>query len=265
MSRNNRRKPVDHFGLDTGDGSPLKITESNENRSMQSGGGQNTPGDTVVADAWGETAAPSCVYDVVKELAHDPAAPATTLITLGDLIAAADSGITIGGTSVPVVRGSLSISTQMGRAPSVTVTGQAVQAGAKQLRRYKIPAFLLTSRHRAQDFLGLMSIKKGQAAVEEDGGDYGLSSVNANFPIAFTLAQPQGTLANYDLHGDMATADFTMNWYDDTEPTIELTAAANALGATMSTPKSKSVPRDGYVQYTWQVSFPMVGEEVEQE
>ncbi len=85
--------------------------------------------------------------------------------------------------------------------------------------------------------------------------------MNAQFPIEFTLAQPQGVVMNYDIHGGMATVDYTMNWYSGTAPTIELTAAATALCATMGSLASRSDPDNGYTQYTWQVSFPLVGEE----
>ena len=60
----------------------------------------------------------------------------------------------------------------------------------------------------------------------------------------------------------MATCAYTMNWYASVEPTIELTDAANDLGADMSVPVGKSNPEGGYTQYTWTVSFPLIGEEV---
>jgi hypothetical protein len=108
--------------------------------------------------------------------------------------------------------------------------------------------------------MGLCTIKKGEKAADEKE-DYGLESVSANFPIEITTAAPQGEVVAYDLHGGMATCDFTMNWYADTAPVVALTDAATALGAAIA-PISKSTPRDGYTQYTWQVSFPLVGEEV---
>jgi hypothetical protein len=108
--------------------------------------------------------------------------------------------------------------------------------------------------------MNLCTIKKGTTAADEKE-DYGLESVSANFPIEITTAAPGGEVVAYDLHGGMATCDFTMNWYADTAPVVELTDAATELGAAIS-PVSKSTPRDGYTQYTWQVSFPLVGEEV---
>ena len=135
-----------------------------------------------------------------------------------------------------------------------------VQTGATQLRKYKLPTFSLSPRHRAQDFLGLCSIKNG-SAVADTVEDYGLDGVDADFPIEFTLAQPKGEVVNYDLHGGMATCSYTMNWYASTAPTVELTDAANTLGATISSPVAKSCPEGGYTQYTWTVSFPMKGEE----
>lgn len=243
-------KAIDYFGLVS---SALKLKSSAENRSIQTASGANTYGDVKVVDAYGETAAPSAEYDVVAGLAHDPSAAGTTLVTLGTVNSPT-------GIANPVVLGSLSISTQNGSAPSISASGQMVQSGATQLRAYKLPAFTLSPRHRAQDFLGLVSIKKGSSAASAIE-DYGLESVNAQFPIEFTLAQPQGVVMNYDIHGGMATVDYTMNWYSGTAPTIELTQAATALGATMASLASRSDPDNGYTQYTWQVSFPLVGEE----
>jgi hypothetical protein len=109
--------------------------------------------------------------------------------------------------------------------------------------------------------MGQCSIKKGSAAAD-DKEDYGLESVNASFPIEITTAVPQGEVVAYDLHGGMATCVFTMNWYADTAPVVELSETATALEATISSPVTKSTPRNGYTQYTWTVSFPFVGEEV---
>ena len=98
--------------------------------------------------------------------------------------------------------------------------------------------------------------------------------MNAQFPIEFTLAQPKGVLKAYDLHGGMATVDFTMNWYASGEPTIAIastvtlrTSSANTsntstVNTTVSNPVAKACPEGGYTQYTWQVSFPLIGYEV---
>lgn len=253
MSNATYNKAIDYFALESASSNALKLKSSAENRSIQTASGANTYGDVKVVDTYGETAAPSAEYDVVAALAHDPSAAGTTLVTLGTVNSPT-------GIANPVVLGSLSISTQNGSAPSISASGQMVQSGAVQLRAYKLPAFTLSPRHRAQDFLGLVSIKKGSSAASAID-DYGLESVNAQFPIAFTLAQPQGVVMNYDIHGDMATVDYTMNWYSGTEPTIELTQAATALGATMASVANRADPDNGYTQYTWQVSFPLVGEE----
>ena len=265
---------IDYFALESGTTNALKVTASNENRSKQSTSGANTYGDAAAVDSWGETAAPSSDYLVVAAVAHTLASPK---ITLGNLVAAGSSNIKIDGTDAPVVIGTLSINTQTGSAPTVSVSGQAVQTGATALRSYCVPAFTLSPRHRAQDFLSLItSIKKGSGTLTaaDPGVDYGLESVNAQFPIEFTLAQPKGELKAYDLHGGMATVDFTMNWYASGEPTIAIastvtlrTSSANTsntstVNTTVSNPVAKACPEGGYTQYTWQVSFPLIGYEV---
>lgn len=239
---------IDYFGLGTSSSDALKVTSSNENRSKQSASGANLYGDAAVVDSWGETAAPSAEYVVVAAL---------TQATFPDL----GTVKTVDGIGNPVVLGGVSIRTSTGAAPTVSASGQMVQTGAAQLRKYVLPAFSLTPRHRAQDFMGLCEIKKGTATADASE-DYGLESVEADFPIEFTLAQPKGEVVNYDLHGGMATCSFTMNWYASTAPTVSLTSAATALGASISSPVAKSCPEGGYTQYTWTVSFPLVGEEV---
>ena len=239
---------IDYFGLESASLNALKVTSSNENRSKQSTSGANTYGDAAKVDSWGETAAPSAEYQIVGTLTQ------AGLPDLGSVIAAGN------GMANPVVLGGFSISTQKGSVPTATANGQMVQSGATQLRAYELPAFSVSPRHRAQDFLGLCTIKIGTSDAD-DTEDYGLESVSAEFPIVFTLAQPKGELKNYDLHGDMATCSFTMNWYASTAPTVALSTAATTLGATMSEPVAKSDPEGGYTQYTWTVSFPMIGEE----
>lgn len=238
---------IDYFGLGTSSSGALKVTSSNENRSKQSASGANLYGDAAVVDSWGETAAPSAEYAVVAALTQ------ATFPALGSVH-------TVEGVEKPVVLGGVKISTKGGGAPTCSASGQMVQTGAKQLRKYTLPTFSITPRHRAQDFLGLCDIKKGTAAADPDE-DYGLEGVDADFPIEFTLAQPKGEVVNYDLHGGMATCSYTMNWYASTAPTVSLTAAATTLGATISSPVAKSCPEGGYTQYAWTVSFPMKGEE----
>lgn len=238
---------IDYFGLESGSSNKIKVKSSAENRSKQSTSGPNTYGDATVVDSWGETAAPSAEYDVIDEITQEE------LPVLGSLTE-------ITGMAGPVALGTITINTSNGSAPTVSAAGQMVQAGAVQLREYTLPTFTLSPRHRAQDFIGLCSIKIGTTDAS-DVEDYGLESVSATFPIEFTLAQPKGVLLGYDLHGGMATCQYTMNWYASTAPTIALSAAATALGATMSEPVSKACPEGGYTQYTWTVAFPLVGEE----
>lgn len=245
----------DYFELVAAQSPKLKVKSSNENRSMQTASGQNTHGDTVVVDGYGETAAPSSEYEVIADMT------AADLPVLGKVITAADSDISIGGTAHPVALGGISISTQTGSAPTLTANGQAIQVGGTQKRWYDLksifPNFSLSTRHRAQDFLGLCVIKKGTNAASPTE-DYGLSSVNATFPVEFTLAQPQGVLLNYDLHGGTVTVDYTMNWYAATPPAVSLAGNVPA-NTTITNPEGRSDPENGYTQYTWQVSIPLVG------
>lgn len=238
---------IDYFGLEAGSSDKIKVKSSAENRSKQSTSGANSYGDAAVVDSWGDTAAPSAEYDVVGTITQ-AAFPA-----LGSLK-------TTTGMGGPVALGTVTINTQNGSAPTIAASGQMVQAGATQLRSYTLPALSVLARHRAQDFMGLCTFKTGVNDAS-DVEDYGLEAVSATFPIEITLAQPKGDLKTYDLHGGMATCQYTMNWYAATAPTIALSDAATALGATMSEPVTKACPEGGYTQYTWTVAFPLIGEE----
>ena len=254
----------------------IKCTGSAENRSTQQTSGPNTFGDPVVLDVFAETASPSAEYEVIGALSGQA-------ITLGTIIAADAQDtphIKIGGVAVPVCLGSLSISTQTGSAPKISLSGLALYAGAAQLRSYSIPAITLSPRHRAQDIFAnpLWTIKYNSSSPALPTFDYGLSGVNANFPIEFTQAMPGGTLLGYDLHGGVATVDCTFNWYrTDYPPEVAINTAAFAgsiipisvgADASFSSPLAMTTPPNGsdadgqYTQYSFQISFPLVGVEV---
>ncbi len=246
---------IDYFGLVTASSGKLAITASNENRTKQSASGANSYGDIKVVDSYGETAAPSADYTVVDELTSSDFPHLGTVQT-------------VSGIENPVVRGGLTISTQSGQAPTVSMTGQMVQSGATQLRDYELPSgIVILPRHRAQDFISAIDFKKEGATASADPvaasdvDDYGLESVSGSFPIEITIAQPKGETKNYDLHGGEATVTYTMNWYSDKKPVITLKSTAISAGYTMSAPVSKACPEGGYTQYTWTVSLALVGEE----
>lgn len=265
------RAHTDYFGLETAIGNTkIKCVGSAENPTIQTANGQNTFGDTVVVDAFGKTAAPSAEYEVIGAISGQN-------ITLGTLIS---TNTVLGTANLPVCLGSLSIATQTGSAPKITASGQALFAGAAQLRAYKLPAFSLSPRHRAQDIFAnpLFTIKYNGDNAALPTFDYGMSSVNATFPIEFTTALPNGTMLAYDLHGGMATVDATFNWYrTDYPPEVAINTAAYAGGVipiqigtneyfnaplTITNPVGRSDPEGGYTQYTFQISFPLVGAEV---
>lgn len=266
-----RRDQIDYFALVTAIGATkLKCVASAENPSNQTASGQNSVGDTVVVDSYALTAAPSAEYEVIGAISGQA-------ITLGTV----DSSNTVIGTAnLPVALGSFSISTQNGSAPTISASGQALFTGATQLRAYKLPAISLTARHRAQDIFTnpLVTIKYNSGAtVASPLFDYGLSQVNANFPVEFTTAMPGGTMLGYDLHGGTVTVDYTLNWYrTDHQPEIAINTASYpnakiniqigtdeyfASPMTLTVHPGRTNARESYTQYTFQVSFPLVGAE----
>ena len=250
------REQRDYFGLETAIGATkIKCVASAENPTMQTANGPNSYGDPVVLDAFGKTATPSADYEVIDNITSQ-------VVTLGTVNTA---NTVLGIANLPVCLGGLSISTQTGSAPKITANGQALFTGAAQLRAYVLP--VVTFGYTIEDTY----------MVAQPVFDYGLSSVNANFPIEFTTAMPGGTMVGYDLHGGIATVDYTMNWYrTDSEPVIALNTTAypsnviTVLVGTgeyylsplvMTTPVARTDPDGGYTQYTFQISFPLVGVE----
>ena len=254
MSTATYNQAIDYFGIESATSDALKVVSSNQNRSTQTATGENTYGDSVAVDAYGDVSAPSAEYECVANLASSALAS-----VLPGTILEAGNGIT-GNYGI----GSITIATQTGSAPKVTIEGQEISADAETRRLYSIPTFTLTPRHRAQDFLGLCTIKKTVDTEADMGTDYGLESVTATFPVEYTLTQAKGDTLNYDLHGGMCTCAFTMNWYANaTAPGISLNTSASNFpaGATMTAPRTRSDPENGYTQYTWTVSWPFVGSE----
>lgn len=265
------RQQIDYFGLVTAVGATkLKCVASAENPSQQGNSGPNSVGDTIVVDAYGFTAAPSSDYEVIGDISSQA-------VTLGTVTS---TNTVLGTANLPVCLGSLSISTQNGSAPTISATGQALFTGATQLRAYKLPAFSLTARHRAQEIFTdpLVTIKyNAGASTASPLFDYGLQSVNAQFPVEFSTAMPAGVMLGYDLHGGSVTVDYSLNWYrTDYQPEIALNTTAYAGGKiniqigtneyfaapmTLTVQPGRTNARDGYTAYTFQVSFPLVGAE----
>ena len=265
------RSKIDYFALVTAIGATkVKCVASSENPTAQQTSGPNTFGDPVVVDMYGQTAAPSSEYEVIGDISSQA-------ITLGTLNTA---NTVLGTANLPVCLGGLSIATQTGSAPKITANGQALFTGAAQLRAYRLPAFTLSPRHRAQSIFAnpLVTIKYDTDKPALNTFDFGLSSVNANFPIEFSLALPQGVMLGYDLHGGAVTVDYAFNWYrTDHLPEIAINTANYpgsvmpiAIGTneyfnapiTLTNPVGRSDPENGYTQYSFQVSFPLVGAEV---
>lgn len=220
----------------------VEVTAENENKSAQSAEGTNTYGDVINVDQYGETSTPSCDYKVVGEWT-----------TFAKNIGAVTDGIVFSG---------ISINTSSTSAPTVTANGTKVQSGAVQLRKYVLPSFTVTPRHRAQDIFGILSVKVG-ASEADDATDYGLSSANYSANGTVTLGDPKGVVKSYDIHGAALEASFTVDWYASTAPTIDLNATAKSAGWIISSPVTRSCPENGYTQYTFSARRNLIGEEIE--
>lgn len=138
----------DLFKLETATQNNVKVVSMDENRSNQTASGANTYGDVKAVDQWGETAAPSCTYEVVGDI------DSSTFANKGGSIISDADGFTL-----PLCMGGVSFSTNDGQVPTITVNGRLVQSGATQLRKYSPIAFKISPRHRAQNCVALSAAR----------------------------------------------------------------------------------------------------------
>jgi hypothetical protein len=100
---------IDYFGL-TGNSSPVRITDSNENKSAQVATGVDEKGDVRATTVYGSQMAPSCSYVIASAYTFPS-------VTIGD------ASITVSGTTDKFTITNVNITTGAGQPPSIEVTG----------------------------------------------------------------------------------------------------------------------------------------------
>ena len=193
----------------------------------------NSLNDATHRDAYGVRIAPSAEYTLIADVEELP--------DLGSIV-------TVDGKKVMITQ--ISIKTSKGAAPTASVSGVEVHAGATAKRTYSCGEINLTARHRAQDILGLL----GQTTPAT------LTESTFTFSVQPSLAEPQGTIYNCDCGDGQVVAQFT-----HTSGTGAAISAPTVTGSAqvVSEPVSKTSPENDYVTVSYAVTDSLIGTEAE--
>ena len=215
-------EPVEYFGQS---GSlVLVLKSSTESRDYAvKVTATDARGDIVARDLAGERISPSAVYNV-------KAADDLSLV-LGS--------VNTVGTDVVVLLG-CEISTSAASAPEVTLSGESIQADGKASSTVELPAITLSPRHKAQILAGAFTLA---------GAGCNLTSCSLSARANITRATKSGDTVAHDVSGAEIVVSGTVQQTGATAPTIEASA-----GWTLTTPKSKANPDEGYIEWTFECS-----------
>jgi hypothetical protein len=217
MANNGFSAPVNYWGSISG----LTPKSSSDGKTSQTAEALNSYGDVVAHDEYGEVLAPSTEYAVTGTV---------------DL-----SGITLGsihtygtGTAAKnLMLTTLTITTQAGSPPTVTISGVEVESGATAARTYALTG-TLTPRSKAQDVCGALTASDNYTSITTT------ASVNSQ------IATVTGTPVASDAANGRIEVNVTV-----TDPTGAATiTAATAGGFTITTAESTSNPDADYVTHT---------------
>jgi len=213
MANNGFSAPVNYWGSISG----LTPKTSNDGKTSQTAEAVNSYGDVVAHDEYGEVLAPSTEYAV------------TGTVNLSDIVLG--SVHTLGEKSLMLTN--LTITTQAGSSPTVTISGVEVESGATAARTYALTG-TLTPRSKAQDVCGAFTVSENFTSITTT------ASVNSQ------IATVTGTPVASDAANGRIEVNVTM-----TDPTGAATiTAATGGGFTITTAAATSNPDADYVTHT---------------
>lgn len=227
MANNGFNAATDIFSM----GDDWGVRSANENRSGSTAECPNSLGDIAYRDQYADRVAPSAEY--VLEADVDELPDLGTVVTIG---------------SHKVAINSIVIKTAKGAAPTASVSGVQVNDDATTKRTYSCGTIALSARHRAQDILGLF----GQTVPQT------ITEATYTFTCDITLADPKGTIENFDVSNGKVVASFTHTTGDGT------TAAAPSVSGTtkvVSAPVTKDSPENDYTTTTYSITDSLTGED----
>lgn len=217
MANNGFSAPVDYWGGFSG----LTPKSSSDGKTSQTAEAVNSYGDVVAHDEYGIVLAPSTEYAV------------TGTVDLSDIILGSIHTYGTGAAQKSLMLTTVTINTQAGSPPTVTISGVEVEAGATAARTYALTG-TLTPRSKAQDVCGALTASDNFTSITTT------ASVNSQ------IATVTGTPVASDAANGRIEVNATM-----TDPTGAATITAAAGGAfTITTAESTSNPDADYVTHT---------------
>jgi len=214
--------PVEYFGQGTSAVIGLKSSTEGRDYAVKVTA-TDARGDIVARDLAGERISPSGVYNV---------------IAAGDLSLVLGSVNTV-GTDVVVLLG-CDISTSAASAPEVTLSGESIQSGGTASSTVTLPAIALSPRHKAQILAGAFTLT---------GTGCNLTSCSLSVRANLTRATKSGDTVAHDVSGAEIVVSGTVQQTGETKPTI-----AAGSGWELTTPKSKTNPDEGYIEWTFEAT-----------
>ena len=214
--------PVEYFGQELSTVIGLKSSTENRDYAVKQTA-TDARGDIVARDVCGERISPSAVYNV---------------IAAGDLSLVLGSVNTV-DTDVVVLLG-CDISTSAASAPEVTLSGESIQTGGTASSTVTLPAITLSPRHKAQILAGAFTLT---------GTGCNLTSCSLSARANITRATVEGETVAHDVSGCEMVVTGTVQQTGATAPTIEA-----STGWTLTTPKSKANPDEGYIEWTFEAT-----------
>ena len=210
-------------------GADWGVRSANENRSGSTAECPNSLGDITHRDQYADRVAPSAEYVLEADVDELP--------DLGTVV-------TIGNNKVAI--NSITVKTSKGAAPTASVSGVQVSSDATTKRTYSCGTINLTARHRAQDILGLLGSSTPTTLTE----------ATFTFTCDITLADPKGSIANFDVSNGKVVASYTHTTGDGTT-----VSAPSVTGNTkvVSAPVSKDSPENDYTTTTYAVTDTLTG------
>ena len=210
-------------------GADWGVRSANENRSGSTAECPNSLGDITHRDQYADRVAPSAEYVLEDDVDELP--------DLGTVVPIGNNKVAIN---------SITVKTSKGAAPTASVSGVQVSSDATTKRTYSCGEIALSARHRAQDILGLLGSSTPPTLTE----------ATFTFTCDITLADPKGSIANFDVSNGKVVASYTHTTGDGTT-----VSAPSVTGNTkvVSAPVSKDSPENDYTTTTYAVTDTLTG------
>ena len=187
MANNGFSAPVNYWGTIAG----LTPKSSSDGKTSQTAEAVNSYGDVVAHDEYGELLAPSTEYVV------------TGTVNLSAIILGSVHTLGEGAGAKKLMLTNLTINTQAGTPPTVTISGVEVESGATAARTYALTG-TLTPRSKAQDVCGALTASDNFTSITTTasvnpqtatvtGVPVASDAANGRIEVNATLTDPTGT------------------------------------------------------------------------